>query len=249
MNAVMERKAEENIEARQNSYTLLSENSFFEGVYRRYHLESVGKANQNNDENSVFTGKNGGMDGVLNSKNLALYSYAHQNPLIYIDPDGNKVFIYTVLIPETANKGAHSWVVVVNKDGKVTFSGTNEPGLKLGVIKNRESDYNRINGVTPVEIAAPKGMTEEQWDDAVIKSGDWQTQKSLKRNYDLLGGDRGYTSGNCHVVTTQIIEGAGGEIPADIEKRVPGLIPGMNDPKTPISKPPSEQQPQRQEER
>jgi len=47
------------------------------------------KANQNNDKNSVFTGKNGGYDGALNSKNLALFSYCHQNPMIMIDPDGN----------------------------------------------------------------------------------------------------------------------------------------------------------------
>jgi len=52
------------------------------------YLENVGKANQNNDKNSVFIGKNGGMDGALNSKNLALYTYAHQNPLTMIDPDG-----------------------------------------------------------------------------------------------------------------------------------------------------------------
>jgi RHS repeat-associated protein len=34
-----------------------------------------------------------GIGGVYNSKNLALYGYAHQNPISYKDPDGNVVFL------------------------------------------------------------------------------------------------------------------------------------------------------------
>jgi hypothetical protein len=52
------------------------------------YIDDVGKAKQNNDKNSVFTAENGGMDGALNSKNLALYSYASQNPIIFTDPNG-----------------------------------------------------------------------------------------------------------------------------------------------------------------
>jgi hypothetical protein len=59
-------------------------------------LDGVGKANQNNDKNSVFTAENGGMDGALNSKNLALYSYASQNPVRMLDPDGNSSFNFNI---------------------------------------------------------------------------------------------------------------------------------------------------------
>jgi len=31
-----------------------------------------------------------GMGGVQNSKNLAMYTYSHQNPVKYVDPDGNE---------------------------------------------------------------------------------------------------------------------------------------------------------------
>lgn len=34
-----------------------------------------------------------GFGGIYNSKNLAMYSYAHQNPTLYTDPDGNFVFV------------------------------------------------------------------------------------------------------------------------------------------------------------
>ncbi|MFW5804551.1 MAG: hypothetical protein ACOCWG_04915, partial [bacterium] len=45
-------------------------NLLFNGVPRRYYGDSVGK-------------------GVYDSKNLALYTYCHQNPMIMVDPDGN----------------------------------------------------------------------------------------------------------------------------------------------------------------
>jgi RHS repeat-associated protein len=39
-----------------------------------------------------------GLGGIYNSKNLGLYSYGHQNPVIYNDPDGNVVFLVPVVI-------------------------------------------------------------------------------------------------------------------------------------------------------
>ncbi len=38
--------------------------------------------------------KVGGKEGVFNSKNLAMYTYCHQNPMIFIDPDGKETTIY-----------------------------------------------------------------------------------------------------------------------------------------------------------
>jgi len=63
-------------------------NPFFQGVLRRYHLDAVGKPTGQNPENALFLRGNGGQAGVLDSKNLALYTYCHQNPLILVDPDG-----------------------------------------------------------------------------------------------------------------------------------------------------------------
>jgi hypothetical protein len=82
------------------------------------YLDDVGKAKQNNDKNSVFTAENGGMDGALNSKNLALYSYASQNPVIMFDPDGEVAVGYQV------RQNDQSFLVIVeNHDGKIkTYS-------------------------------------------------------------------------------------------------------------------------------
>ena len=41
-----------------------------------------------------YLDSNAGMGGIYNSKNLALYSYGHQNPVTMIDPDGNAVDIF-----------------------------------------------------------------------------------------------------------------------------------------------------------
>jgi hypothetical protein len=70
MNGTLERSIEEKLKRGGSIFTPLSENPFFEGVYRQHHCDSVEK-------------------GVFDSKNLFLYSYGHQNPVRYLDPDGN----------------------------------------------------------------------------------------------------------------------------------------------------------------
>lgn len=69
-------------------------------------------------------------------------------------------------------------------------------------------------------------MTQAQWDAAVRSSGEAALKKHMQRNYAILGGDGGKTSGNCHVVTKEIIEGAGGGIPAGYEP--PAAHPGLH---------------------
>ena len=99
MNGTIERPVEEKLESRKSAFTHEEGNIFFSGVLRRYHLESVGKGDQNN---GIFESKNLalysygdsvdkvlGLKGVFISKKLALFSYSGQNPVRYVDPDGN----------------------------------------------------------------------------------------------------------------------------------------------------------------
>ncbi len=69
-------------------------------------------------------------------------------------------------------------------------------------------------------------MTQDEWDEAVKKFGQEECDTmDEKRDYKLFGGDGGVESGNCHTVTRQLIQGAGGQIPDsyDPPKSNPGL--------------------------
>ena len=66
------------------------------------YLDSAGEASQNNDKNSVF-----------DSKNLAMYSYGHQNPLVFIDPDGLST-IYIEIYRDTATDNSISGTLTLN---------------------------------------------------------------------------------------------------------------------------------------
>jgi len=87
-------------------------------VLEKY-LESVGKGNQNNYENSVF-----------NSKNLALYSYVGNQPMIYIDPDGRiRAECYDAYIKVGGSKTWRN-----NNPGALEFA--NQPGATRGAWDN-----------------------------------------------------------------------------------------------------------------
>ncbi len=69
-----------------------------------------------------------GMGGVYNSLNLGMYSYGHQNPIKFIDPDGNSTFI-----------NADGDVVSVSNDNDLGVYQSNLSGNQHGpVSKNNK---------------------------------------------------------------------------------------------------------------
>ena len=76
MNGTIERPVEEQTESRGSVFIATTENPFFDGVFRQYHLDAGGK----------------GKARIYDSKELSLYSYGVQNPVVMIDPDGNKTW-------------------------------------------------------------------------------------------------------------------------------------------------------------
>lgn len=68
-------------------------------------------------------------------------------------------------------------------------------------------------------------MTQEEWDQAVQDSIAEQCQRSGEDEYKLGGTDQSCGDGNCHNVTSDIIEQAGGQIPHgyDPPRANPGL--------------------------
>ena len=68
-------------------------------------------------------------------------------------------------------------------------------------------------------------MNQEQWDKSVRESAEREKKKDKKRKCKRFGGDGGKTSGNCHSVTSNISEGAGGKVPKNYNP--PGAAPGL----------------------
>jgi uncharacterized protein RhaS with RHS repeats len=161
-----------------------------------------------------------GINGGLNQ-----YVAFGNNGVNFVDPDGLLVTIATRSI--IGGAGNHSFIDVTDSSGVTLYSGTNEPGNQndLGVRKNYLPDVNaKVN--SRVIVPPPPHMTQAQWDAAVRSSGEAALKKHMTRAYDAFGGDRGKTSGNCHVVTKEIIGGAGGSIPAGYNP--PGANPGLH---------------------
>ena len=146
-----------------------------------------------------------------------------------IDPWGLDVYVVTRDVKNTGGFGTHSWTEVVDSQGKkTTCSGTDEKGNKLGVKLNSPPDFSptKSNPETArTKVPPPAGMTQTQWDQAVLASMARKQLKDEARQYKLLGGDSGKTSGNCHVITSDVIEGAGGTVPKTFNP--PGFTPKL----------------------
>ena len=73
----------------------------------------------------------GGKGGVFESKNLSLYSYAHQNPIIMLDPDGNEVYTTTIAAPIVGPLGVKA-SVNFDTDAKEFSHPVIGPALMVG---------------------------------------------------------------------------------------------------------------------
>jgi len=145
----------------------------------------------------------------------------------WVDPLGLEVSIRSRTVRNSAGWGAHTWTQVDDSKGKTTYSGTDEDG-KLGVKENLDRDFTPSEDnpeTSKTVVPPPPGMNQEQWDKSVRESAEREKKKDKKRKYKRFGGDGGKTSGNCHSVTSNIIEGAGGKVPKDYNP--PGFAPGL----------------------
>jgi hypothetical protein len=92
MNGTIERTDKEKSKCRKTLTHTAEINPFFTGVLRRYHFDGVGKGQANSMNFGNFEkNKN---NGVFDPRNLELYSYSFNNPVVFIDPNGldsNKV--------------------------------------------------------------------------------------------------------------------------------------------------------------
>jgi len=161
-----------------------------------------------------------------------LYIYVGNDPVNAIDLYGLEVYVSARgLNGPPYGRAVHTYVEVVRGDGtrcgdRITYGGYKD-GKNLAVRRNDPSDRPGSADKGRTLVPPPPGMSQEEWDSAVIKSGERALERSGKRKYKALGGDGGVTSGNCNSTTSDIIEDAGGAVP---EKMNPnGYNPGLRD--------------------
>jgi len=143
-----------------------------------------------------------------------LYGFVRNAPIGFLDYLGLEVRVHARTAGGTYGAGVHTWVEVTDKDGnKTTYSGTAPAGGKLGVEKDYNGDSGKAGNKGNVVVPPPKGMTQDEWDEAVKKAGEDAVKTDKTKDYDKYGGDGGIKSGNCNSTTSDIIEGAGGKIP------------------------------------
>ncbi|MEP5568882.1 MAG: RHS repeat-associated core domain-containing protein [Halioglobus sp.] len=161
-----------------------------------------------------------GLSGGINP-----YTYAYLNSLINTDPFGLEVKVNARDVIGTAGFGAHTATTVTTGDGKSVTYASYKIGNKNRVVKNAASDHgpNRLPITDSVVIPPPVGMTQNQWDNAVIQAGE-RLLLMPPQDYAIFPGSSGSKS-NCHVTTNRLLNNAGGSLVRGFNP--PGLNPGL----------------------
>ena len=122
-------------------------------------------------------------------------------------------------------RGTHVWLVIEPQDGgeKVSFSGA-KAWKRLSVFKNYKRDYDKLASRGEIEITAPDGVSEEEWDAKVCLAGD-EILAEYHNRYAFSGiFPYGEKRANCCTILSLIIHRAGGVIPMG---RIKGFVPGL----------------------
>lgn len=159
-----------------------------------------------------------GFDGGMNH-----YSYSINDPVNYWDINGLEVILNSRPVKRSAGTGSHTFTTV-KREGKkaITISSHNINGQNL-VLMNHPSDIGpNVNITDSVVIPVPEGMTEAEFDQAVLDQAN-KMMRSPIEEYKVFPESG---EGNCHTTSTKLIEGAGGTIPKSFDPE--GLNPGLN---------------------
>lgn len=168
------------------------------------------------------------------------YAYVRNNPLKYVDPDGEKVWLYARRLNSFGGSaGVHTFLLIepdhpehfgVENHFSFVVGGFQNGGGLVGEIEN-PTDKNwpsdEFKSGSPIEIHSSK--TDTEFINSILevysRANDGETYDALSRE------GKGY---NCNNFATSLVIAAGGELPEELDYWGwnPGLgetIPGMMD--------------------
>jgi RHS repeat-associated protein len=168
-----------------------------------------------------------------NVGNWNAIEYASGDPVNKLDVSGHVVVVNARELNfggSLGKIGAHTYTEVRRDNGEVfQVMGSGHPGSKLEVKVGANIDHqNGFDNVASIEIKSPNGISQDDWDKKVIEAGnnvknDWDG----KLDYSILGGNR-ETGANCHGVTREVLDRAGGQAKQLDNFNPLGLNPGLN---------------------
>ncbi|MDE5786582.1 MAG: hypothetical protein K2H98_08635, partial [Duncaniella sp.] len=179
---------------------------------------------------------------ALDFSHISPRSFCANNPVNFVDPDGNAVYLYTTYLPgrlgSIFKKATHSFIYISNPKTKVSeyFAYGPESDLAMfGTSRLQRNFYvDDINAYSDEEsrvkekflIPVPEGMTEEEFDKEV---GD--VAKSFAKNPNIMYHiwPTGIDQGNCNSSTYTILKKAGvsQEVLDEIGSKIKGLSTGF----------------------
>jgi len=192
-----------------------------------------------------------GMGGMFNSGNLAMYTYTHQNPIRYVDPDGKEVWIvgHVAATPlgRLKDPDAFHLSLFIKPDKPKDFA--NEKGMlpliddevftvlggqpfggskvtnPLGNLRGVRNNPEDLNPEFMQKVETPQGMSDTDFIKNILKAAG---RYKGNLNYDIIpeSGTDGYNS-NSYV--SGLIKAAGGKTP-DLKTNGQFQTPGYEKP-------------------
>jgi hypothetical protein len=199
-------------------------------VFQQHLIDGVGK----------------GTPRIYDSKALSLYSYGAQNPVVYLDPDGNDVILFNA--PKEANfpggPYGHNGVLVGNDKSGWLYSAKNGPGngnsfASFKTLSDFKAAYNAANKGSLDKHSYKEGWrvkTSEEWD----KRAQAEQEKDFNVPYNVIeqkDSSGKTTAQECADHSRDVIEAGNGgssegEVNITTDKKEPFGLPiftGPND--------------------